>query len=178
MKNFNFILLSLLLSCGNSKNDDLQKTKIQKVDTIHPYNISTDSLIIVNLTGKIFLNDKIKILHINYIDKSLEKIEIFKNNKLISSIILPKADEEIKNFSLNEINETKEGFNIFVSWGGGNDFYTRKFNFKYLDGKFYLNQYEKTKSIPEDIKNSKKEIVIIPNVNIDSLNLIIYLENN
>ena len=65
-------------------------------------------------------------------------LNIVVSDKIIAKIELPKADSEVKNFSLNSVERTKEGFEVKVEWGGGLYHYEIQFDFRCKENNFYL----------------------------------------
>jgi hypothetical protein len=70
-------------------------------------------------------------------------LNIVVGDDVISKIELPKADSEVKNFSLNSIEKTKAGFEMRVDWGGGLYHYEIQFNFRCKENNFYLDKVKK-----------------------------------
>ncbi len=61
----------------------------------------------------------------------------------VSKVELPKADSEVKDFSLDSAEKTETGFEIKVDWGGGLNHYAVQFNFRCRDNNFYLYEVRK-----------------------------------
>ena len=57
-----------------------------------------------------------------------------------ATIKLPLADDECKNFSVDSLMQTKRGFILLISWGGGKYFYNMKYLFRYRQGSFFLDK--------------------------------------
>ena len=57
-----------------------------------------------------------------------------------ATIKLPLADFECKNFCVDSLMQTKRGFMLLISWGGGKYFYNMKYLFRYRQGSFFLDK--------------------------------------
>lgn len=121
-------------------------------------------------------NDVYKILHTDSYG-NVEKIEILRNNKVISYIDVPNG-EEIKNLSIYNISETKKGFRIKLTWGGGRNIYNKTYYFDFVNGGFYLGRIlsndcisdeEKYKDFDYHCEETYREIT--PQLHIDNFEL-------
>ena len=56
-----------------------------------------------------------------------------------ASLKLPLADDECKNFSVDSLMQTKRGFMLLVTWGGGKYLYTLKYIVRYRQASFFLD---------------------------------------
>lgn len=136
-----------------------------------------DTLNTLGLTGIKYDGVKYKIIHIVDFDKGQEQIQLLENNIKTSTIWLPVADEEVKNFSFSKMEETQKGFKILVDWGGGNDFYQRTFFFSFKAGKFYLDNLVISNFTQEPEKKKTKRKSIRPPIEISQLNILDYINN-
>ena len=57
-----------------------------------------------------------------------------------ASLKLPLADDECKNFSVDSLMQTKRGFMLLVTWGGGKYLYNMEYIFRYRQGSFFLDK--------------------------------------
>jgi len=106
----------------------------------------------------------------------IKKIVVTQNSKTIASILLPNP-EDVKNFSVTKIEETKNGFKISINWGGGNYIYDMVYFFAYKSGQFYLNSIE-TNNYGPDTDVARKTKKINPPIPIDKFDIISYLDND
>lgn len=120
--------------------------------------------------------DVYKILHTDSYE-NVEKIKILKNNKEISYIDVPNGTD-VKNLSIYNISETKKGFRIKLTWGGGRNFYNKTYYFDFINGGFYLGRIlsndciideEKYKDPDYHCEETYREI--IPRLHIDNFEL-------
>ena len=102
-----FWLLLYTFSQAKSINFRQQKISSQGVDTLS----------IITLNDKIFKSSSYKILHISISDSNHEMIQILRHKSIFATLKLPLADIDVKNFSVNKIEQTKSGFQIGVDWG-------------------------------------------------------------
>jgi hypothetical protein len=160
------IIFSLFFHSCNGQISEKKNTSKQINDTI------TTLL----LNGKYYLNNSYEVVYL--IDETENKM-IYLNDKdgVIGIILLPKADDEIKNFSVDRILKTKRGFQINVNWGGGNYFYGREFYFYYRNNNFYLDTikyniyFERDNKTVNDLKIIKEPIVF------SKFNILSYIVN-
>ena len=57
-----------------------------------------------------------------------------------ASLKLPLADDECKNFSVDSLMQTKRGFILLISWGGGKYLYNMEYIFRYRQASFFLDE--------------------------------------
>lgn len=57
-----------------------------------------------------------------------------------ATIKLPLADFECKNFCVDSLIQTKRGFILLISWGGGRYLYNMEYIFRYRQGSFFLDK--------------------------------------
>lgn len=162
-----FIVLYSFISCKGQYTKNATSNILETLDTLS----------VLSLKGRKYNDIKYKIVHIGYSEKGQEQIQLLENNILIYSVWIPIADEEVKNFSLNKIQETRKGFKMSVDWGGGNYFYKRTFFFSYIDGKFYLYNLEikNFTQNPENKESTRKSIK--PLVEISQFNIFDYINS-
>ena len=95
----------------------------------------------------------------------------------MADISLPIADFDVKNFSVDTIEEINNGFKLSVNWGGGNDFYGRDFYFEYVENSFYLGKLMNRSYHLDSEKEISKKRNIIPPIRIDKLIISEYVKN-
>lgn len=163
------ILLLFSVSCqGQPEKKVAESTKVvsQKV---------SDTLSVLSL--KNIAQDDYKVLYLSFSESSEDKIRLMKDDTIVSDISLPITDVDIKNFSVDKIEEINNGFKLSVNWGGGNDFYGRDFYFEYVKNSFYLNRLKSKSYHLDSEKEISKEEKIIPPVSINRFVLSEYIEN-
>ena len=57
-----------------------------------------------------------------------------------ASLKLPLTDDECKNFSVDSLMQTKRGFILLISWGGGKYLYNMEYIFRYRQASFFLDK--------------------------------------
>ena len=107
-------------------------------------------------------------------------LNIVVGDKAISTIELPKADTEAKNFSLNSVKKNRLGFEINVDWGGGLYHYDIQFNFRCRQNNFYLYRVKKISFLTPNPESgqfwTKREVKILrPNLPIKKFVMTAYL---
>jgi hypothetical protein len=108
-------------------------------------------------------------------------LNVVVGDEVMATIELPK-ESEVKNFSLNSVEKTKDGFEVRVDWGGGIYHYEIQYNFRCKEDHFYLYKVRKesfsTKNpdsgVSLDIKRTKV-IKIEPNLPIEKFVMTDYL---
>lgn len=172
------IYITLTVSCmscsGQNIHNEPNNSKVQKVTSIDTASV----LLLQNKHYNPFSYNVLR-LELSNLDKSgyrIKKIVLNRDNKTIGSILLPNS-EDVKNFSISKIAETRSGFKIVVDWGGGNYFYQRVFYFAFKDKQFYfvgleMKSYEQ--DTEKEIKTTKK---ISPPIPINKFDIINYLDN-
>ena len=126
-----------------------------------------------------FKNHNITLYH--YAKKTDEGARILVQT--IDSVItidLPLTDSEVKNFSVDSFKETKDGFSIATSYGGGKNYYSRKFFFE-IDASndeifFYKLKGSYSNYTTHEKQNGEK--LIDPKISLSNFNLLSYLENS
>lgn len=126
-----FGLLVYAFSQANSINFRQQKIISQGIDTLS----------ILTLKDKIFKSSSYKILHLSFSDSNQEMIQVLQHETLFATLKLPIADDDVKNFSVNKIEQTKRGFQIGVDWGGGIFFMSEFFALLFLREIFIWKTY-------------------------------------
>ena len=108
-------------------------------------------------------------------------LKIIIGDETVAKIKLPNS--EAKNFSLNPVGKTKEGFEIKVEWGGGLYHYEIQFNFRCKENYFYLYKVknENFSTTNPDSGNfwDKKETKVTkiePNLPIEKFVMLDYLQ--
>ena len=145
--------------------------------------IPMDTLSILQLTNNQYGSSNYKVLRLCNLDSngywidSTRRIELTRDNKTLVSFSLPVPDEEVKNFSVSRIAETKSGFIIVADWGGGNYFFGRKFYFNFRDNQFYLDSLKMNSHVQEPEKETCVTKKISPPIPIDKFGIFQYLEN-
>ena len=188
------ILLLFCISCGKQNTQNSDKNVVQ-TDTLLWQNalssdknvVRTDSLIVLvdtlsmlQLNNKIYSGSDYKVLELYDLDSqgydidSTRRIELTRDNKTLATISLPTSCE-VNNFGIDTIMETKSGFRINVSWGGGNWIYTIDFYFVFKNNQFYLNKVKHIlyrQNLDKEIKTIKK---INPPILMDKFDILQYL---
>ena len=105
---------------------------------------------------------------------------IFVDGELVMTVDLPNSGE-VKNFTLEKVEKTKNGFKLLADWGGWNNHYNLQYHFKCENQNFYFYKMQ-IESIgnedPGDPNNWKKEEKNIdPNVSIEKFSILNYLGN-
>ncbi len=165
------IILMINVSCQgqiNKKDASTITTKFYK---------GVDTLSALTLNGKKYQNSRYTILHLLSKENEREQLKVLKNSNLIALIPLPISDEELKNFSVNNIAETQNGFKIDVSWGGGNYFYCREFHFIFQNELFYLDNIKLSNYSQQSEKEINTINKVYPKVPIKKFNITTYLNN-
>jgi hypothetical protein len=163
------LLLLFSVSCqGQSEKKVAESIKVasQKV---------SDTLSVLSLKN-IPQNNYI-VLYLSFSESSEDKIRLMKYDTIVSDISLPITDVDVKNFSVDKIKETNNGFKLSVNWGGGNDFYGRDFYFEFVKNSFYLNRLESKSYHLDSKKEISREERIIPPVSINKFILSEYIKN-
>ncbi len=98
----------------------------------------------------------------------------------VITIDLPSSDNEIKNFSVDSFKETKTGFSITCSYGGGKDYYSREFFFEIDTSNDAVSFYKLKGSYSNYAIHEKQkgEKLIEPKINLSDFKLFSYLENS
>ena len=112
-----------------------------------------------------------------------EDVNVVTDGEAVAKIELP-TGSDVKNFSLNSVEKTKEGFELKAEWGGGLYHYELQYDFRCNKGSFYLYKV-KTESFstknPDSgnywDKKETKEIQIEPNLPIEKFSILDYLGN-
>lgn len=118
------IIFLICLSCNAHKKN--VGFTVKALEILQEKNI--DTICVVELKNKQYKNDKIQLLELYDTIKGMKSIEMRNDAVVLNTINLPNSDD-VKNFSIDSIFETKKGFDILASWGGGQYFYKRNFSF-------------------------------------------------
>ena len=139
--------------------------------------IPTDTLSCINLTDGQGVNYKIiqtvDLQDNHWVDSTRILVILYDTNKSI--IHLPIPDEEVKNFSIEEITKNNNGITLITSQGGGACIVRRQFVFIILHQQLSLDkiisEYESlySEEIEQDIKSFH------PSLRIDEIKLIHFL---
>lgn len=166
------IIFLICLSCNaNKKNINFT----EKIEILQEKNI--DTICVVEFKNKQYKNDKIQLLELYDTIKGMKSIEVINDAVVLNTIELPNS-EDVKNFSIDSIFETKKGFDILASWGGGQYFYRRIFSFIYKNDRFYFYCIAR-----ENYKeNSNKEVSnierIMPMIPLNKFDITYYIDND
>lgn len=170
-------LLLILLSCVSCS------SQVVKFGNKEISNQQVDILSTLTLKNQQYNSVEFKVIHLYNVDEngyridSTNRVELVSNTKIITSILLPIVDEDIKNFAVTSIEETNTGFKIIVDWGGGNNYYSREFYFVFKGNQFYLSQIMMISYVQEPERTNRILKTIIPQISIAKFNLLDYLEN-
>ncbi len=152
------------------KKNDINTYVVKKHKTsMVEYNDTIKSYILKN---KIYGNNTYILVHSLSNDKTRDQIDFYKNKKLIKSIMLPIPDIEVKNFQLDNIEETHQGFYLTTSNGGGNNLYINKLFFEFDKEDFYLYKQER---ILYDVEKDATDTIVRkfnPKIEIDKIKLL------
>ena len=146
-------------------------------DTVKIQDTKVDTLSTFRLRGGQFLNGNYKISKLINYQTGKKSIEFSKNTENHILTDLPNSID-VKNFSVNDIIETSDGFKIVADWGGGNYFYSREFNFTFVDDQFVLNRIIKGSFRLEDKKEEKVTIEVDPAISMYSFTILDFLQND
>ena len=154
------ILLISCMSCSKQHSQNSDK-KVVDIDTSSILALRIDTVSMLQLRNKIYGDSDYKVLRLFDLDNegydigSTSRIELTENNNIVVSLLFPRPDAEPANFGVDTIMETKNGFKIIFSWGGGNYFYRREFYFVF---KRSFNSGYQQNDILIDTVNDKKLI--------------------
>jgi hypothetical protein len=169
MKTYLLLILCLLGSCiGNNENATETADYERKASVSRPVVDSAmcDTIRSIVLDEGGFADRSYEVSHIYSIDRDKEEICIKHNGSLEIIIDLPSSDIDVKNFAVDDLEKTIDGFKINISWGGGKDFFKTTFLFTHYDTSFYLK--EVTKSIYHQDRDKKiiTKDIISPEINV------------
>lgn len=112
-----------------------------------------------NVEGEVLVNFPIvisnnifNVMHIRNLSEARDKI-LIKGNNYSSEMPLPISDEELKNFSLSGFEQIQDGFEIIYTWGGGNYYYERFIEVKFIRGDFTVNRFRVADNSSDDLKS-------------------------
>jgi hypothetical protein len=133
----------------------------------------------IDTITRLELSNRLEVLLINCKDTFCDRIEIFDTTQQIGRILLPIPDLEVKNFQIDNLEETKSGFRLTVSWGGGRNFYGRVFYFEYIidEKSLFLSRIIKTNFGEGSEMTDSLEVILKSPIRIENLELIVFIEN-
>ena len=173
---FAVMLILLIAALSASKSVAFQKVSVTKVAhekaprTLNCRNPNEYKLVVVQNPNR----------HKDSDSSMPRDLNIVVGDKVISTIELPKADTEAKNFSLNSVRKNKVGFEINVDWGGGLYHYYIQFNFRCRPNDFSLYRVKKISFLTTNPEGrqlwDKREVKILrPNLPIKKFVMTAYL---
>lgn len=169
MKIITMILLLFSVSCqGQSDRKVTESTKYTSQKVL-------DTLFFLSL--KNIPDSDYKVLYLSSSESLEDKIRLINDDIIVADISLPIADFDVKNFSVDTIEEINNGFKLSVNWGGGNDFYGRDFYFEYVENSFYLGKLMNSSYHLDSEKEISKKRNIISPIRIDKLIISEYMKN-
>lgn len=145
-----FVGLLLFIAIGCSANNSAKMTSFQNENkVVHNQNssIPNKTLLVKNENLKVLDCSNPSGYSFTVVENPNRKdftnlvpkdLNIVVGDEIKAKIELPIPDSEVKNFSLNSVEKTKEGFEVKVDWGGGKYHYEIQFNFRCKDNHFYL----------------------------------------
>lgn len=166
MKIIVIALLFFSVSCTgqSSKTSSVHMSKTDNQE-------NTDTLSVLDL------NYDYRVFHLSFSDSSKDIIRLTQNGCLVVDILLPIADVDVKNFSVDQIKAFKKGFELSVNWGGGNNFYGRIFYFEFREDTIYLNKLQKKSYRLDSEKETLTDEKVLPPLRIDKIVLSEYIIN-
>lgn len=138
IRTFTIALLFIFFACVNTTEKEPSFESYQSNADTSATVIDTSE--VVELRGSYFDNFRYRILYGHLVEDRRHIVQLSKENQIFATLLFPISDDEVKNFGINKILETKDGFLIKCDWGGGNYFYNRDFLFKYITDSFYVYQ--------------------------------------
>ena len=131
-----------------------------------------DTLYVLEFKNNFYEEGLFKVFHLSdHTGKSRDRIELHKNDSIMAVLELPIPNDEVKNLSVNEIKEEKDGFSFTVSWGGGKDYYLYTYFFIYDQNNFFLNRVIEEKMPVDNEDGYLKEKAMNPRIKISDFNL-------
>ncbi len=105
-------------------------------------------------------------------------VNVIADKAVVGKIEIP-TGSEVKNFSLNAMNKTKDGFILDADWGGWEHHYELKYYFVCKDRNFFFYRLKVNRVNGKDPGEEKnwetKEIDIEPNIPIEQFSIPDYL---
>ncbi|MFZ6663661.1 hypothetical protein [Peijinzhouia sedimentorum] len=141
--------------------------------------VKSSKLVVLDTLSRLKLEEGFEVLQLVLENSPSDKIRIVRKTKIIGELSLPIPDVEVKNFSVDKIERTEEGFVLTVNWGGGKTFYKQSFYFELNDAEktFYLESIIKTSfslEFENDISSKEK---INPHLKINEIDLLTFIVN-
>lgn len=170
------IILSvfLLSACASPSSTSLKPGSAAIADSYQRNDV--DVLAVLNLSGAQYGSSNYSILKTFDISDGGFRLEVVRDRDVIKSIELPNSTN-VKNFSVDKVIETKDGFQIYLSWGGGNFFYHRQLFFTFKNGEFYLARLGMNMYVQDSDEVVESEKKIDPPVSLTSFDIRKYVEN-
>lgn len=107
---------------------------------------------------------------------SMEKeIRLIEDDVFKGSIRVPSSDE-VKNISVAKMIQHSSGFEVMITWGGGNYLYAVSFYFLHDNGEFYLNRVNRETYFLEYERSDKEIIEVSPMAPFDLVDFSYYLQ--
>ena len=154
-------LLSIFIACQYS----YSKTINQVVDEL-----KFDTLKVVTLKNNVYRNDRVRIIDLKDIEKSIRRIVLNINKEECLLCDLDQSD--YNGFSVDKIRENLAGFEISIEYGS-RIYWNKTFFFEYRDRRIYLSKiqsihFDKYK-ISNPIKSIKKcNVFVCKGFNLES----------
>lgn len=135
-------ILPLFCTACNKQNNKLEQINIKITELQRNDSIKLDTFSVLLLNNKQYNNYTYSILELYDVEFVNSHIELIKDKEIKASISIP-SPENVKNFQIEKIYETNNGFNISIFYGGGDNMYDIVYYFVFTNGEFYLNKIEK-----------------------------------
>jgi hypothetical protein len=135
-------------------------------DTLNSFELKVDR--------DIKLKYKMLLIYLN--DSSRKYLQIKQESELLASIPFPIADDEVKNFSIDKITTSKNGFKLNVSWGDWYFFNKREFVFTFRKNQFLLVVVKSTMHTFEPEKVAVKRKCLSVPIPIQKFKIIKFIE--
>lgn len=132
------LLLLLALFCFAMQG---QCTKIEKT-SLSTDNKRWDVWQRLTLKGQLYGKKTYQIRYVRDTNDEFRRgyIHFSSGQTRFATIKLPLTDFECKNFCVDSLMQTKRGFILLISWGGGKYFYNMEYIFRYRQGSFFLDK--------------------------------------
>lgn len=112
-------------------------------------NESRSVALVLALQNKHYGSDKIQVMDVyaldsaRYVIQASRTLEVRKNGDIVVSTPLP-SSEYVKNLAIDKFAETQDGFDLYMSWGGGKNYYQLIASVSYSDHEFLMSQVKAT----------------------------------